>query len=99
MTLPTQELGHSLGSCPHLQLLVNPADVGVNRFVADAELLSDFLVEKSLAQTIQHFTFARGEVFGLIGLIRRSSRFLERLDDLARNVRGHGRAAPMHFAD
>ncbi len=57
-----QELGDRFGAGADLEFFVNPADVGVDGFVTDAELFSDFLVEKPLAQAIEHLLFALRKV-------------------------------------
>lgn len=57
--LTPQKFRHRFGSRPNLKLFVNPADVGVNRLVADSQFLGDLLVEKSVAQAIKYFLFAR----------------------------------------
>lgn len=54
-----QEFGHRLGARAHLELFVDAPDVGVHGFVADAEFLGDFLVEKALRQQVEHFALAR----------------------------------------
>ena len=63
-------------------------------FVADAEFLRDFLVNQSPAQEVEHLLFALGKAFArLFG----GRAFLKRLHDLARDVHGHRRPAPMEF--
>ena len=62
--------------------------------VADAQLVRDLLIHQTLAQQIQHLLFALGQAFRL--RLRRR-RALERLHDLARDVRRHWRAAAFHF--
>jgi len=56
----TQEFGDGFGPRPYLQFFVNPADIGVDGFVADFELVGNFLVHQSLAQQIEHLLFALG---------------------------------------
>src|SRR6185503_5364277 len=90
-----KKFGYGLRARPDLQLLVNATDVGVHRFVADAEFLGDFLVEKSLAEEIEHLFLARRKLFG--GFSRRRW-LLKRQDDFAGDVGRHGRTAAMHFA-
>ena len=68
----------------------------MNSFVADAEFFRDFLIEKSLAEAIEHFLFALREIFG--GLRRRTG-FLKGLRYFAGDVSGHGRTATMHLLD
>ena len=65
-------------------------------FVADAEFFGDFLVDQALCEQVEHLLFAFGKIFGGGG---RGRRALEGLDDFARDVRGHRRAAAMDFAD
>src|SRR5215510_7610478 len=62
--LAPQELRHCLGPRPDLELFINAADVGVDRFVADAEFLGDLLVKKALAEAIKHLLLARREILG-----------------------------------
>jgi hypothetical protein len=62
----------------------------------DAELVGDFLVEKTLGQQREDFLFAFGQLLHLGG---RLLDLLEMADDLARDVHGHGRAAGMHLFD
>ena len=59
----SEEFGHGFGAGADLQFFVDAADVSVDGFVADAHFLGDFLVEKSLAEMIQHFLFAGGKGF------------------------------------
>lgn len=60
--LPSQEFRHGFRSCSHLKFFVNAPDVRVDCLVTDPEFLGDFLVNQSLAQTIEHFLFTRGKV-------------------------------------
>ena len=62
--LPSQEFGDGFRSGPDLEFFVDAADVGVNGFVADAKLLGDFFVEKSVAEAVEHFLLALGKVLG-----------------------------------
>src|SRR6266545_8012470 len=63
-SLTAQELGDGFGPGSDLELFIDAADVGVHGFIADAELLRDLLVKKTLAQAIQHFLFALRQVLG-----------------------------------
>ena len=56
----TQEFGDGFGPRPDLQFFVNPADIGVDGFVADFEFVGNFLVHQSLAQQVEHLLFALG---------------------------------------
>ncbi len=47
--LAPQKLRHGFGAGADLEFLVDPPDVGVHRFVADPQLLGDFLVQKPFA--------------------------------------------------
>src|SRR5215467_12639657 len=61
--LTFQELCHCLGSRADLELFVNAADIGVDRFVADPQFFRNFFVKKALAQAVKHFLLAFGKVF------------------------------------
>jgi hypothetical protein len=56
---PAEELGHRFGARADLEFFVNAPDVGVDGFVADAEFLRDFLVEKTLGEAVEDFLLAR----------------------------------------
>ena len=49
VVLAAQEFGDRFCASPHLELLVNTADVSVHGFVADAELVGNLLVNQPLA--------------------------------------------------
>ena len=59
-----QEFSDGFRPGADLQFLINPADIGVDSFVADAELLGDFLVKKALAEAIQDLLLALGKILG-----------------------------------
>src|SRR5436305_1047250 len=58
--LSPQKLGDGFGSRADLKFFVNAPDISVDGFVADAEFLGDFLVQKPLAEAIQHFLLTLG---------------------------------------
>src|ERR1039457_6352254 len=93
---PAQKLGDGFGAGADLQFFIDAADVSMHGFVADAELLRDFLVHQAVAQQVEHLLFAFGQVFR--GL-RRGRRLLEGLHDFARDVHGHRRAAAIYLGD
>ena len=57
-----QELCHRLRARMDVQFFVNAADVSAHRVEADAELVANFLDEKSLREIVQHFAFALRKV-------------------------------------
>ena len=85
-----------LGARAHLQFLINPTDISMDRLVTDAHFLGDLFVEKALAQMIQDLLLARERISPgcWAGAVRWKG-----LHDLAGDVRGHGGAAAMHLAD
>src|SRR2546423_7314687 len=87
-------LGYGLGAGADVEFFVDAADIDVYGREADAERFSDFFVEITAREQVQDFTLARGQ----LSSIERSSASLERLDDFARDVAGHGRAARMDLA-
>ena len=62
--LAAQELGHRLRPGADLEFLIDPADVGVDGFVADAQFFGDFLVKKPLAEAVENLLLAGGERLG-----------------------------------
>src|SRR5260221_2493045 len=96
LSFTSQKLCDRFGPRPDLKFFVDAADVGVNGFVADAKLLGDFFVEKTVAETVEHFLLALRKV---LGRLWRGTGLLERLDDFARDMRGHGRTTTLHFVD
>ena len=72
--LSSEKFSYGFGASADLQFFVDAPDVGVHRFVADAEFFGDFFVKKSVAQTVQHFLFALREIFRVLG---RRSGFLK----------------------
>src|SRR6266566_1341046 len=93
---PPQEFCDRFRPRPDLELLVNSPDVGVNGFVADAKLLGDFFVEKTVTEAVQHLLLTLRKI---LGRLWRGTGFLKRLHDFARDMGGHGRAAALHFVD
>jgi hypothetical protein len=94
MALFPQELSDGFGAGANLQFFVNAANVGVDGFVANAKFFGDFFVEKALAEAIENFLFALGEIFGRLW---GRTGFLKGLSDFAGDVCGHGRTAAMNF--
>jgi len=88
--------GDGLGAGTHVELFVNAADVGVHRLHADLEHVGDFLVEIAAREQFQT-SRSRPEsstVFTVGGL-----RFvaIKILDDFARDLAAHGRAAGVNI--
>jgi len=54
-----EKFGDGLRPGAYLEFFVDPADVGVDGLVGDAEFLGDFLVEEALGQEIQDLVFPR----------------------------------------
>ena len=55
-----EEFGDGFGAGADLEFFVDPADVGVHRFIAHADFVGDFLVDQALAQEIEDLLFAFG---------------------------------------
>src|SRR6478735_521736 len=64
VTSAPKKFRHRFRASADLKLLVNPTDIGVNRFVTNPQLLGDFFVDEALAEAIKHFLFTLGEVLG-----------------------------------
>jgi hypothetical protein len=60
--LPPQKLCHGFRSRPHLKFFVDTPDIGVDGFVTDSELFRDFLIQKTLAQAVEYFLLALGQI-------------------------------------
>ena len=88
--LVAEVFGDGFGAGADLEFFVDAADVGVDSFEADVELVGNFFVEKSFGQEFEDFLFAGGKVFGGFG---GGGGLLEALDDFAGDVAGHGGAA------
>jgi hypothetical protein len=91
-----QKLGYGFSAGADLKFFVDTANIGVDGLVTDAKFLGDLLVEKALAEAIEDFLFALGEIFS--GLWRRTG-LLKGLGDFAGDVGGHGRTAAMNFVN
>lgn len=89
-----EEFGDGFGAGADLKFFVNAANVGVDGFVADTKFFGNFLVEKTLAEAIEDFLFALGEIFCSL---RRRPGLLKGLSDFAGDVGGHRGAAAMNF--
>src|SRR6266496_3908383 len=85
-SLTPQELRDRFRARSDLELFINATDVGVHGFVADTEFVGDFLVEKTFAEAVKHFLFARRQTFGGLG---RSARLLKRLHHFAGDMGRH----------
>ena len=96
LSLTSQKLCDCFRPRPDLKFFVDAPDVGVNGFVADAKLLGDFFVEKTVAETVEHFLLALRKV---LGRLWRGAGFLKRLDDFARDMSRHRGTAALHFVD
>lgn len=75
-----------------MKFLVDMADVSMDRGVSEAHLVSNFFVKITFGEEIQDFRFPWRQV---VGIARGRRRFLKRLDDFARDMTAHGRAAAM----
>src|SRR6266481_1075949 len=58
----SQEFGDRFRAGADLKFFVDSANIGVNRLVTDAKFFRDFLVEKALAEAIEHFLFTLGKI-------------------------------------
>ena len=96
MGLFPQKLGDGFGAGADLKFFVDSANVGVDSLVADAKFFGDFFVEKALAETIEHFLFALGEIFSCL---QGRTGLLKGLGDFAGDVCGHRGTTAMNFAD
>ena len=83
-----------------MQFLVDGPDIIAHSVDGDAEVVCDFLVGIALGELLQEFFLARRQ---LINFAFRTFRvfggMVEKLDDAARNVRGHGRPPGVEFLD
>ena len=80
----------------HVHFLANVFYVRTNRFHADPQLISNFLVDKARGKKRQYLVLALGKVVFLMTV-----RFvdMEVLNDFASNVAGHRSAASVNVAD
>jgi hypothetical protein len=65
--LALEEFGDGFGAGADLKFFVDAADIGMDGFVADAEFIGDFLVEKTVAEAIEDFLFPGRKRFGGAG--------------------------------
>ena len=79
-----------------MELLIHVAEVVVDRSVADAQKVGNFLVEVAFDQKLQDFPFPVGQL-GRIVLNRGG--LTKGLNDLAGNVAVHGGTAGVHLLD
>src|SRR5260221_7590123 len=91
-----QKLCHRFRAGSDLKFLINSPDVGVHGFVADADLLGNFFIEKPMAEAIEHLLFTLRKI---LGRLWRGAGFLKRLYDFPPDMRRHRRAATLHFMD
>jgi len=81
-----------------MKFFVDAADVRVHSGQFDAELVGDFFVEITVGKQLENLIFARGQ-FGHGCRLRLLLRLLKSADDLAGDVRRHGRTAGVNLPE